>query len=84
MEQKKSKFMSLIERITTKAEKLENLCNIIPQELDSKRHERTEWNSWHSAWKKAWMEPSEPYLSEEEREARRIATSITTRYRAVD
>ncbi|HMV43449.1 MAG TPA: hypothetical protein PK079_04220 [Leptospiraceae bacterium] len=84
MEQKKSKFMSLIERITTKAEKLDQLCNIIPQELDYKRHERSKWNSWHSEWKKAWIDSSESYLSDEEREAKRLETSITTRYRTVD
>jgi hypothetical protein len=84
MEQKKSKFMSLIERITAKAERLEHLCNIIPKELDSKRDERSKWNSWHSEWKKAWIDSSDPFLTEAEREERRIATSITTRFRAVD
>ncbi len=84
MEQKKSKFMSLIERITAKVEKLDHLCNIIPMELSSKRDERSKWNSWHSEWKKAWIDNSDPLLTEAEREERRIATSITTRFRAVD
>jgi hypothetical protein len=84
MEQKKSKFMSLIERITAKVERLDHLCNIIPKELDSKRDERSKWNSWHSEWKKAWIDNSDPFLTEAEREERRIATSITTRFRAVD
>ncbi|MBK8396969.1 MAG: hypothetical protein IPL26_17280 [Leptospiraceae bacterium] len=83
MEQKKSKFMSLIERITAKVEKLDHLCHIIPEELMHKRDERTKWNSWHSEWKKAWIE-SDSILTEAEKEERRIATSITTRYRVVD
>ena len=33
---------------------------------------------------KAWIDNSDPFLTEAEREERRIATSITTRFRAVD
>ncbi len=84
MEQKRSKFMSLIERITTKIEKLDHLCHVIPEELMHKRDERSKWNTWHSEWKKAWIDDSDNFLTDAEREERRIATSITTRYRAID
>lgn len=84
MEQKKSKFMSLIERITAKVEKLDHLCHIIPEELLHRRDERSKWNNWHSEWKKAWISDSDTFMSEEEREELRVATSITTRYRALD
>lgn len=84
MEIKKSKFMSLIERITAKAEKLDYLCKIIPEEIIEKRDERIKWKSWHSEWKKAWIGDSDCLLTDIEREELRVATSITTRYRAID
>jgi hypothetical protein len=84
MNVKKNFFMSLIERVTKKAEILEELCDTIPQDIEYKKEKREEWNLWHTEWKKAWIERSKSDLSDTEINVKRLETSITTKYKAIE
>jgi hypothetical protein len=84
MSHKKNIFMSLLDRITNKADKLEEICETLPLEIESKKVKRVEWNEWHQEWKKAWIHNSSSDLSEEEIQRLREQTSITTKYKAID
>jgi hypothetical protein len=80
---KKNIFMSLIERVSKKAEILDDLCGIIPLEIESNKEKREDWLSWHSEWKKAWID-KDSNLSTEELEQKRILTSVTTKYPVIE
>ena len=84
MSLKKNIFMSLIERVTRKAEKLDELCDTIPLEIEQNKEKRDEWNLWHNEWKKAWIETEDSKLTKDEIEQKRIDTSITTKYRSLN
>lgn len=83
MIQKKNIFMSLIERVTKKADVLEELCETIPLEIETNKEKRENWLNWHEEWKKAWIEVDQN-ISKDELEQKRFSTSITTKYQAID
>ncbi len=75
--------MSLIERVTRKADVLEELCETIPLEIETNKEKRENWLNWHEEWKKAWIEVDES-IPKNELQQRRLLTSITTKYQAID
>ncbi len=75
---------AMLHKLKTKVEKLESLCESIPEDIQSKRASREVWYSWHNLWKKAWIHETKAELSLEEREKLREETSATKRYKALD
>lgn len=77
-------FQAVLERIRGKVEKLESLCEEIPNRLESRRANRENWYSWHNLWKKAWISDTKTEMSSEELEKLKEETSATRRYKALD
>jgi hypothetical protein len=79
-------FGVMIGKLKSKVEKLENLCESIPEDIETKRANRELWYSWHNLWKKAWISKKDekPDLTPEEIEKLKEETSVTKRYTALD
>ncbi len=77
-------FRAVLDRVRSKVEKLESLCEDIPNKLESQRATREHWYSWHNLWKKAWISNNETDLSSGELEKLKEETSATRRYKAID
>lgn len=77
---------SMFGKLKSKVEKLESLCESIPDDIETKRAHRELWYSWHSLWKKAWIskESEKNELTPEEIEKLKQETSVTRRYNALD
>jgi hypothetical protein len=76
-------IMSLLQRIKTRLEKLDDVFLTLPKQMEIKRKERSEWQDWHAEWKNAWVTPP-PELTETEKEKLRLQTSVTNRYKSLD
>lgn len=82
---KSATFKSIYDRIRFKIEELDNVSQLVSEDLSKNNQKRQEWFSWHSDWKKAWLECEvSENVSLEELQRYRNNTSITKKMRCLD
>lgn len=74
---------SVFQKLASKVDKLEKTTEDVQDELNAKRQARDEWFKWHFDWKNAWVTESKE-MTEEEKEKKKVETSVTSRYKALD